>query len=132
MYFIQMSQMHCKIINLTKIFCQVLLRKPNWIRIFIEGWNSINIHWSNSNELLKWSYGLCSKFYNNIQMHFLLWFHFNIFYKDSIYDTQWKKIWIKENYNKSFNQQITMDFWMTKFGLYFQKSLFCWIDIFAP
>jgi hypothetical protein len=30
-----------------------------------------------------------------------------------------KKIWIEKNYNKKFNQQITMDFWMTKFGPYF-------------
>jgi hypothetical protein len=32
-----------------------------------------------------------------------------------------KKIWIEKNHNKNFNQQITMDFWMTKFGPYFQK-----------
>jgi hypothetical protein len=35
-----------------------------------------------------------------------------------------KKKWIEKNYNKNFNQQITMDFWMTKFGPYFPKSLF--------
>jgi hypothetical protein len=29
-----------------------------------------------------------------------------------------------KNYNKNFNQQITMDIWMTKFGPYFQKSQF--------
>jgi hypothetical protein len=34
-----------------------------------------------------------------------------------------KKIWIQKNYNKNFNQQIIMDFWMTKFGPYFSKSL---------
>jgi len=33
-----------------------------------------------------------------------------------------KQIWIEKNYNKNFNQQIIMDFWMTRFGLYFQKS----------
>jgi hypothetical protein len=33
-----------------------------------------------------------------------------------------KQIWIEKNYNKNFNQKITMDFWMTKFGSYFQKS----------
>jgi hypothetical protein len=33
-----------------------------------------------------------------------------------------KKIWIEKNYNRNFNQQITMDFWMTRFGLSFQKS----------
>jgi hypothetical protein len=32
------------------------LRLPTWIRIWIEGWNSINIHQSCSNELLKWIY----------------------------------------------------------------------------
>jgi hypothetical protein len=32
------------------------------------------------------------------------------------------KKWIKKNYNKNFNQQIAMDFWMTKFGPCFQKS----------
>jgi len=42
---------------------------------------------------------------------FLLWFHLNIFYKDSIYDTWWKKKWIENHYNKNFNQQIIMDFW---------------------
>jgi hypothetical protein len=34
-----------------------------------------------------------------------------------------KKKWIEKNYNKIFNQQIIMDFWMTKFGPYFPKSL---------
>jgi adenylate cyclase len=29
-----------------------------------------------------------------------------------------------KNYNKNFNQQITMDFWMTKFESYFPKFLF--------
>jgi len=55
-------------------------------------------------------------------MH-LLWFHLNIFYRDSIYDVydgkknmDWKKL------QQNFNQQIIMDFWMTKFGPYFQKS----------
>jgi hypothetical protein len=28
------------------------LKLPTWIRIFIEGWNSINIHQSYNNELL--------------------------------------------------------------------------------
>jgi hypothetical protein len=32
-----------------------------------------------------------------------------------------KKTWIEKNYNKKFNQQITIDFWMTKFGPYFPK-----------
>jgi hypothetical protein len=32
-----------------------------------------------------------------------------------------KKTWIEKNYNKKFNQQITIDFWMTKFGPYFLK-----------
>jgi hypothetical protein len=46
------------------------------------------------------------------------------FYRDSIYDTWWeKKKWIEKSYNKNFNQKIIMDFWMTKFGLYFPKSL---------
>jgi len=47
-----------------------------------------------------------------------------------------KQIWIEKNYNKKFNQQITMNFWMTKFGPYFQKSLswsfFYQIDISLP
>jgi hypothetical protein len=29
---------------------------------------------------------------------------------------------IEKNYKKNFNQQITKDFWMTKFRPYFQKS----------
>jgi hypothetical protein len=33
-----------------------------------------------------------------------------------------EKKWIEKNYNKNFNQQITMDFWLIKFGPYFQKS----------
>jgi hypothetical protein len=32
------------------------LRLPTWIKIFIEGWNSINLHQSYSNGLLKWTY----------------------------------------------------------------------------
>jgi len=44
---------------------------------------------------------------------FSLWFHLNIFYRDSIYDIWWKKyIWIEKKYNKNSNQQITMDFWI--------------------
>jgi hypothetical protein len=47
-----------------------------------------------------------------------------------------KKKWIEKNYNKNFNQQIIIDFWMTKFEPYFPKSLFLvifyWIDIFPP
>jgi len=35
-----------------------------------------------------------------------------------------KKNGLKNNYNKNFNQQIIMDFWMTKFGPYLPKSLF--------
>jgi hypothetical protein len=34
------------------------LRLPTWIRIFIKGLNSINIHQTYINELLKWKYGL--------------------------------------------------------------------------
>jgi hypothetical protein len=67
-------------------------------------------------------------------MHFLLWFHLNIFYRDLIYDGKIYMDW--KNYDKNFNQQITMDFWMTKFGPYFLKVpilvIFCWIDIFSP
>jgi len=51
---------------------------------------------------------------------FLLWFHFNIFYRDSIYDTWYKKyIWIEKTYNKNFNQQIIMDFWSPNLDLIF-------------
>ncbi len=32
------------------------LRLPTWIKIFIEGWFSINIHQSYCNGLLKWTY----------------------------------------------------------------------------
>jgi hypothetical protein len=32
------------------------------------------------------------------------------------------KKWIEKKYNKNFNQQTIMNFWMTKFGPYFQKS----------
>jgi len=47
------------------------------------------------------------------------------------------KKWIEKHYNKNFNQQITMYFWMTKFGrTLFSKVpilvTFCWIDIFFP
>jgi hypothetical protein len=76
-----------------------------------------------NNEPLKWTYGLWFRFCINIQMHFLLWFYFNIFYKDSIYDAWWGKKWIEKHYNKNFDQQIAMNFWMTKFGPYFQKSI---------
>jgi len=34
-----------------------------------------------------------------------------------------KKIWIEKNYNKNFNQQIIMNFRMTKCEPYFSKSL---------
>jgi hypothetical protein len=34
-----------------------------------------------------------------------------------------KKYGLKKNYNKKYNQQITMDFWMTKFRPYLQKPL---------
>jgi hypothetical protein len=44
-YYIQMPQTHCKIINLTNIWG---LKLPTWIKIFIKGWNSINIHKSYS------------------------------------------------------------------------------------
>ncbi len=40
-----------------------------------------------------------------------------------------KKKWIKKNYNKNFNKQIIMDFWMTKFGPYFQKSQSWWFFV---
>jgi hypothetical protein len=40
-----------------------------------------------------------------------------------------KKIWIEKIYNKNFNQQIIMDFWMTKIGPYFQKSQ-SWLFLF--
>jgi len=33
-----------------------------------------------------------------------------------------EKKYVLKNYNKNFNQQIIMDFWITKFGPYFQKS----------
>jgi hypothetical protein len=33
-----------------------------------------------------------------------------------------KEIWIENNYQKKFNQQITMDFLMIRFRHYFQKS----------
>jgi len=91
-YSIQMSQTHCKIINLTITFYG--LRFPTWIRIFIEGWNVIHRHQSHSNGLWKWAYRLCYGLCINIQMHFLLWFHF---YRDTIYDTWWKKyIWVEK------------------------------------
>jgi hypothetical protein len=44
----------------------------NLNKIFIEGYNSINIHQSYSYGLLKLAYGLCSGFYINIQMHFFV------------------------------------------------------------
>jgi hypothetical protein len=34
------------------------LRLPTWIRIFVKGWNSINMHESYSNGFLKCTYGL--------------------------------------------------------------------------
>jgi hypothetical protein len=34
-----------------------------------------------------------------------------------------KKKWIEKNYNKKFNQQMIMDFWMTKFGPLFSEVL---------
>jgi hypothetical protein len=46
-----------------------------------------------------------------------------------------KYIWIEKNYNKNFNQQITMDFWMIEFEPYFQKflswSFFVGLTIFS-
>jgi hypothetical protein len=33
-----------------------------------------------------------------------------------------EKKWIEQNYSKNYNQQIVMEFWMTGFGSYFQKS----------
>jgi hypothetical protein len=46
-----------------------------------------------------------------------------------------KKKWIENNY-KNFNQQITMDFGMTRFGPYFQKApilvIFYYIEFFPP
>jgi hypothetical protein len=54
-----------------------------------------------------------------------------IFYYDFIsiffIETQYmihdgEKKWIEKNYKKNFIQQITMDFLMTRLGLYFQKS----------
>jgi hypothetical protein len=30
-----------------------------------------------------------------------------------------KQTWIEKSYNKNFSEQITMDFWMTRFGPYF-------------
>jgi hypothetical protein len=47
---------NCKIIILKKII--IGLRLPTWIRIFIKGWNSMDIHQSYSNGLLKRTYGL--------------------------------------------------------------------------
>jgi hypothetical protein len=44
------------------------------------------------NGLLKWTYKLQSGFYIDIQMNiFLLWFHLNIFFRNSIYDAWWGK-----------------------------------------
>jgi len=80
---------------------------------------SINIHQSYSNGLLKWAYGPCFGFYINSQMHFLLWFYLNMLLSKFNIG---KKMDLKK-LQKNFNQQITMDFWMTKFGPYFPKSL---------
>jgi hypothetical protein len=64
-------------------------------RIFIKGRNSINICQSYSNGFFERTYGLWYGFYI---VHFLLWFHLNIFYRDSIYETWWKnKYELKKN-----------------------------------
>ncbi len=78
MYSIQIAQTHYKIINLIKKNYE--LKLPTWIRIFIEGWNSINIHQSYSNGLLKW----CRhqhKFPHNSLWHGHLGFHLVRHYK---------------------------------------------------
>jgi len=41
-----------------------------------------------------------------------------------------KKLWIEKNYNKKFNEQIIMDFLMTKFGPIL--IIFCYIEFFSP
>jgi hypothetical protein len=54
-------------------------------------------------------------------MHFLLRFHLNVLYKDSIYNI-WGGEYGLKKITTNFNQQITMDVLMIKFGPYFQKS----------
>jgi hypothetical protein len=128
---IQMPQMHCKIINLKKT--NYGLKFPTWIRILIEGWNSIIIHHSYSNGF--------KKGHMDYSVGFALTFKC-IFYYDfiSIFfigTHGGKKIWIEKNYNKNFNQQITL--WTFQWpNLDLTKSkvlilvIFCWIDIFFP
>jgi hypothetical protein len=111
--FVQTRWMHIKVAHFLSLYgfstncilfkCHIHIIKSSiwqkylWIKIanlnknIYWGVNSINIHQSYSNGLLKWAYGLWSRLCISIQMHFLLWFHLNIFYKDSLYDTWWKK-----------------------------------------
>ncbi len=112
--------MHIKVVHflfLSRVFANYTLfkchkhivkssiwQKKLWIKIFNLNkniyWkrNSINIHQSYSNGLLKWAYGLWFGFYISIQMHFLLWFHsiFSIRTQYIILDRKtnmnWKKL----------------------------------------
>jgi hypothetical protein len=55
---------------------------------------------------------------------FTISFHPKMFYKDSIYDTSFfLNMNSKRNY-KNLNQQIVINFWMTRFWSYFQKFIF--------
>jgi hypothetical protein len=78
---------------------------------------------SYSNGLLKWNmdYNLGSTL---IFKYIFCYDFISIFFigMSNIWYVMEKQIWIEKNYNKKFNQQITMDFWMTKFGPHFQKS----------
>jgi hypothetical protein len=113
-------QMHYKIITLIKN--NYGLRLQTWIRKFIEGWNSINIHQPYSNGFLNGHMDYNQSFELTFKCIFCYDF-ISIFFIGTqymIHDE--KKIWIEKNYNKKFNQQIIMNFQMTKFGPYFQKS----------
>jgi hypothetical protein len=60
----------------------------------------------------------------NIQMHLnSMWFHLKMFNRDLLCDTcsKTKHELDKKKKKKNLNQQIAMDFWMTKFEPYFQK-----------
>jgi hypothetical protein len=66
--------------------------------------------------------------YIYIQMHFSNAFVKFIFISRYLIGIQYmmiknKQTWIPKNNDKNLNQQIAMDFWMTKFGFYFQIFL---------
>jgi hypothetical protein len=86
-------------------------------------WNLVNIHQTYSNGLLKWTHELWFQIDMNIQMHLnSTWFLLKMFNRDLLCDTCSKRKHKLDKKKFNLNQQIVMDFWMTKFEPYFQKT----------